>query len=379
MKKISNILIFASVPALLLSLFIISYSCKKETPISEPAYQPTPYTFQIPTYFPTKLNIPSFNPMTVEGVELGRTLFYDGRFGGRNNTDSLISCSTCHQQSHAFESGNHPAGITGVPTAHVMLPLFNLVWNSNGYTWGGAVYPGNPNASLRTLEDIVPIVIELQSEMNSDTNRSRNLIASIAGYRPLFKKAFGTEDVTFKRMSYAIAQFIRSIVSSNSKFDMYLRGEAQLDASERSGYVLFTTEIADCFHCHGGEGNPLFTTNLFYNNAKDTVFTDLSDHYSITGNPMDIGAFRAPTLRNIELRPPYMHDGRYATLEAVINFYSDSLKWSPSASPLMTKLPYGGAHLIPQQKADLKAFLLTLTDWSLTTNPAYGPPASLPQ
>jgi len=382
MKRFINIFISISALSLVLGLLIEFQSCKKETPLPQPqttAFHPTPYTITIPKYFPTELNIPANNPMTVEGIALGRTLFYDGRFGGRSNPDSLISCSSCHLQAHGFQANFHPRGITGISTAHIMLPLVNLVWNFNGYTWVGTVYPGNPNTSLRNLEDIVPIVITLPYEMATDTNRSRNMIASIAGYKPLFKAAFGTEDVTFKRMSFAIAQFIRSIVSANSKFDMYLVGAVQLSASERDGYVMFVTETADCFHCHGGGGDPLFTTNLFYNNAKDTVFTDADDHYSVTGNPMDIGAYRAPTLRNIELHPPYMHDGRYASLDAVINFYSDSLKKSPSVSPLMTKLNYGGAHLLPQQKADLKAFLLTLTDWSLTTNPAYGPPANLPQ
>jgi cytochrome c peroxidase len=217
-------------------------------------------------------------------------------------------------------------------------------------------------------------------EMYSDTNRARNLIASIPGYPPLFKKAFGTEEVTFDRMARAVAQFIRSIVSSESKFDKYLRGEVQLNASELNGYVLFVTEEgADCFHCHGGGGNPLFTTNLFYNNGKDTVFTDTRDRYAFTGDPMDIGAYKAPTLRNIELTGPYMHDGRYATLDQVINFYSDSVVWSPSISPLMHKVSDGGAKLLPQEKADLKAFLLTLTDQTLLTNPNYAPPPSFPE
>jgi cytochrome c peroxidase len=260
------------------------------------------------------------------------------------------------------------------------MPLFNLVWNPNGYLWNGSISDINTNASKRRLEDLVWMGVYAPHEMFSDSNRSRNLIASIQGYKPLFKAAFGTEDVTFKRMSFAIGQFIRSIVSADSKFDKYLRGEVQLSSSELNGYVLFVTELgADCFHCHGGEGNPLFTNNLYFNNAKDTVFTDTRDRYAMTGDPMDIGAYRAPTLRNIELTGPYMHDGRYTTLDAVINFYSDSLKWSPSVSPLMHKVAFGGAHLLPQQKADLKAFLLTLTDWSLTRNPAYGPPASFPQ
>jgi cytochrome c peroxidase len=368
-------------------------SCKKDTPLPDPepdngVYQPTPYQITIPPYFPTILNIPDDNPMTVEGIELGRILFYDGRLGGRSDPDSLICCSTCHVQENAFECGidnpNYPGGfphgVTGIPTPHVMLPLFNVVWNSNGYLWNGSIWSGNPNTAKRKLEDLCWMGVYAPHEMHSDSNRSKALIGSIAGYKPLFKKAFGTEDITFDRISRSISQFIRSIVSADSKFDKYLRGEVQLDNSELNGYVLFVTEQgADCFHCHGGGGNPLFTTNLFYNNAKDTVFTDTRDRYAVTGDMMDIGAYRAPTLRNIELTGPYMHDGRYATLDAVINFYSDSLKWSPSVSPLMHKLNFGGAHLLPQQKADLKAFLLTLTDYSLISNPAYACPSSFPE
>ncbi len=374
-----------------LILLAFASGCKRDEPLPEPTdnvYNPTPYTIPIPAYFPTELNIPDDNPMTVEGIELGRYLFYDGRFGGRSHPDSLMSCGSCHVQENAFECGTanptYPGGfthgITGIPTPHVMLPLFNVVWNPNGYLWNGSIYAANPNAAKRRLEDLCWMGVVAPHEMKSDTNKSKALIASIPGYAPLFKKAFGTEEVTFDRMSRAVAQFIRSITSSNSKYDRYLRGEVQLTSSELNGFVLFVTESgADCFHCHGGDGNPLFTTNLFYNNAKDTSFSDVRDHYAVTGDPMDIGAYRAPTLRNIELTGPYMHDGRFATLDQVIDFYSSGLKWSPSVSSLMHKVGDGGAQLLPSQKADLKAFLLTLTDYTLTTNPDYAPPASFPQ
>ncbi len=380
-----SFLLLFSLAALLMT------GCTKETPLpdeGEEVYQPTPYQIPIPAFFPTQLNIPSDNPMTVEGIELGRILFYDGRFGGRAHPDSFMSCGTCHVQQFAFECGtinpNFPGGfthgITGLPTPHVMLPLFNIAWNPQGYLWNGLISPANPVASKRRLEDLCWMGVHAPHEMYSDTNRSRDLIASIPGYRPYFKRAFGTEEVTFERMAKAIGQFIRSIVSADSKFDRYLRGEVQLSSSELNGFVLFITEEgADCFHCHGGDGNPLFTTNLFYNNGKDSIFNDNRDRYGVTGDPMDIGAYKAPTLRNIELTGPYMHDGRYATLDQVINFYSDSLVLSPYVHPLMHKIGEGGARLLPQEKADLKAFLLTLTDHSLLSNPAYAPPASFPQ
>ncbi|MEI6122863.1 MAG: cytochrome c peroxidase [Bacteroidota bacterium] len=375
---------------LILILFLIS--CNKETPLNETyiaattEYNPTPYQIIAPWYFPTQMNIPADNQLTVDGVFLGRTLFYDKRMSGRQAADSQMCCATCHLQQYAFEcgidgpyTGGHPVGIGGVATPHVMLPLFNLVWQNNGYLWNGIISPDNPDAAKRRLEDLVWLGVVAPHEMYSDTNKARTAIQNIAGYTPLFKKVFNTENITFELMAKAIAQFVRSIVSCNSKFDRYLLGETSLSPSEANGFVLFVTEQgADCFHCHGGGGNPLFSTYLFYNNAKDTVFTDIRDRFAVTGDPMDHGAYKAPTLRNCELTGPYMHDGRFATLDEVINFYSEGLVYSPYVSPLMHKVNVGGAHLTLQQKADLKAFLLTLTDQYLITNPAYGPPASFP-
>ena len=329
--------------------------------------------------------------MTVEGIELGRYLFYDGRMSGRTHPDSLMSCATCHIQANSFECGiNHPEyiggfthGITGKPTPHVMLPMINLVWNSYGYLWNGFVSKDNPNPNYRNIEALVWMGIVAEHEMNSDTNLAKETIQNIPGYPELFKKAFGSETVTVKNMSKAIAQFIRTLISANSKFDKYMRGEVQLTQSELSGFVLFTTEEgADCFHCHGGFGNPMFTTNLFYNNGKDSLFTgqfeDLRDRYHVTGDPMDLGAYKATTLRNIELTGPYMHDGRFATLDDVINFYSHDLVWSPYVNPLMHHINNQGVQLTPQEKADLKAFIQTLRDDEFLTNPDFGPPDKFP-
>jgi cytochrome c peroxidase len=363
-------------------LIFILFSCKKsEDTVTPPV--PTPYVIEIPKYFPTKLNIPEDNPMTVEGIELGRRLFYDGRISGRTDPDSMMCCATCHMQSRSFEcgldhpkfTGGHPFGVTGILTPHYMMPLINLVWNSSGYLWNGAIRPGNPNVSKQFLEDLVWMAIVAPHEMNSDTSASTALIQQIHGYPEMFRKAFGSSTVTVKNMGRAIAQFIRTLISSDSKFDLYLRGEVDLTQSERNGYVLFMTEQgADCFHCHGGGGNPLFTTSLFYNNGKDTVFTDTRDRYSVTGNPADIGAYKAPTLRNLIFTAPYMHDGRFSTLDEVIDFYSSGVKNSPYIHPLMHWVVTGGVRLTPAEKTDLKAFLLTLTDSSFITNHKFGPP-----
>lgn len=353
----------------------------------DPVYDPTPFNLAVPKYFPTKLNIPADNPLTIEGIELGRYLFYDGRLSGRTDPDSLMSCGTCHLQSRSFEcgidhtkfSGGQTFGIKGFQTPHYMLPLINLVWNESGYMWNGGVNPNSANINKRNIEDFVRMGVTAQHEMGGDTTRTRNLIQSIQGYPELFEKAFGSKMVTFKNVSRAIAQFVRTLVSSNSKFDRYMRGEEQLTDSELNGYVLFMTEDGgDCFHCHGGEGNPLFTTNLFYNNGKDTVFNDSFDRYSITGDEQDKGAYKATTLRNIELTGPYMHDGRFKTLGEVIDFYSESVLWSPYVHPLMHHVNEGGVQLTPSEKKDLIAFIRTLRDEEFLTNPAYSKPAKFP-
>jgi cytochrome c peroxidase len=365
---------------------MLSFSCKKETTPEEP-YKPMPYTITIPKYFPTVLNIPADNPMTVEGIALGRYLFYDGRLSGRTEIDSLMSCATCHLQSHSFEcgvnhpgfTGGHPHGLTGIPTPNSMMPLINLVWAPHGYLWNGKVSPVNPSPDMRNLEDFTWMAIRAPHEMHGDTSRVAALFQSLPGYPGLFKKAFGSDQVTVKNMGRAIAQFVRTLISANSKFDRFLRGETQLTVSERNGYVLFMTEEGgDCFHCHGGDGNPMFTTNLFYNNGMDSVFTGNNDRYAITGSDADIGAYKAPTLRNLAFTAPYMHDGRFKTLDEVLAFYNTGLIWSPYINPLMHHVETNGIRLTPSELNDLKSFLLTLTDSSFVTNPDYFRPAIFP-
>ena len=218
---------------------------------------PTPYRFPV-SYAPDYMNIPTDNPMTEEGVELGRYLFYDGRLAGRTDADSLMSCATCHKQSHSFECGiEHPKfkggktfGLTGIPTPHYMMPLINLVWINEGYMWNGFV--NNNNTQLggkygvseaedfhcRNIESFVWMMIVSPHEGNGSIEKSLALIRQDSLYPPLFKKAFGTEDVTIDRVGKAVAQFVRSLVSFNSKFDQFMRGECQLTESERRGFFL---------------------------------------------------------------------------------------------------------------------------------------------
>jgi cytochrome c peroxidase len=385
MKASKYILLFVA------SIFILYLSCRKDTITPPPptnTNKPTPYNIVIPKFFPTTLNIPADNPMTIEGIRLGRYLYYDGRICGKK--DTLMSCSTCHQQEHAFMNGiGYAHGTTGVKTSHKMLPHVNLVFNSSGYLWTGEVTPSNPfyhtpGTYGGNIEDVVWIAMTDIPEFASDTIRSKEAIQAISMYPPMFKAAFGSNVVTFRNIAKAIAQFVRTLISSNSKFDRYMRGEENLSNSELNGLAYFQGETADCYHCHLLPA--LFTTNNFYNNAKDSVFyypdhanfTDPYDRYSYTHNTSDVGAYKASTLRNIAYTAPYMHDGRFATLDDVINFYSSGLVMSPYVSPLMYHLNTGGAQMNLSQKTDLKNFLLSLSDSSFVTNPAFSKPTDLP-
>lgn len=382
---------FLLVIALLLNFIAITaiVSCVTKKKITA---QTTPYQFNIP-YKLDSLNIPADNPMTVEGVELGRYLFYDGRLSGRVNKDSLMSCASCHKQSRAFECGiDNPIykggktfGITGIMTPHTTMPLMNLAWIHEGYMWNGFVSEENnqhrkyhsiktKDLNYKNIESFVWMMIVAPHECNGSIERTISTIQNIPMYAPLFEKAFGTEEVTLERISKAIAQFVRSLVSFNSKFDQFMRGEVQLSDAEQRGFLLFSTEKADCFHCHGSPALPLWTTNLYMNNAKDIDFTDKNDRFAVTGDSLDKGKYRVPSLRNIAYTAPYMHDGRFATLDDVLDFYNSKLKRSPYVDPLMINVNHGGMFLSKSELDDLKAFLLTLSDTSFVTNPAYSNP-----
>ena len=390
----------------LMSLVVMfTVGCKGDDP--DPVWHATPYVFDIPVGFPTNLNIPSDNPMTVEGIALGRHLFYDGRLSGRTHPDSLMTCATCHRQSRAFDLGvDHPVyndpdgrpwGLTGHKTPHTVLSLVNLVWNHQGYMWNGVVSKDNtmlgspahdvpplPEYHWNNIESVVWLAIVDPHEIVGHPDRTVALLSTVTDpdYPAMFEQAFGTPEITYDRISKAIGQFIRTIVSSNSTAHKAWRGEANFTDAERMGWMLFMTEEgADCFHCHGGDGSPLMTTHLFYNNAKDTCFVGVCanprDRYSVTKNDRDRGAFKAPTLINVEHTGPYMHDGRFRTLDEVIQFYNSGLKYSEYAHPLMHKLfpPYSnGMNLNPVQLQQLKAFLLSLTDNELLTDPKYSNP-----
>lgn len=341
---------------LIIAVLLIT-GCKKDNP-PDTDYSPTPYTLVIPQGFP-EMPIPDYNPMTEEGVALGRKLYYDPilSMNGR-------SCSSCHFQEFSFS-----VPIIG-PTGNNVMPHLNLGWKSN-YLWFG----GEHQLDHIPLADLVEGNVFLNA--NNDTMLAR--LSNHPYYPELFEKAFGIDIAAVSMqdrhhyISYALAQFLRTLISANSRFDQYTRHEIQLTPSEINGYIIFNTEKGDCFHCHG---SILFSDNEPRNNGNDSIFTGNNQgRFIVTNDSNDMGKFISPTLRNIQLTAPYMHDGRFATLEEVVEFYNSGVKRSPTVDPIMTKpgKEYG-LQLTQQEKDDLVAFLKTLTDTSFITNSAFAKP-----
>tara|TARA_Y100001968_G_C19406170_1_gene743753 strand:+ start:669 stop:1739 length:1071 start_codon:yes stop_codon:yes gene_type:complete len=307
-------------------------------------FETTPYVIETPYGFPDMI-IPSDNPMTVEGVELGKKLFKDPILSA-NNT---LACINCHLPSSSFSDPNQfSTGVNGTLGDRHASALINVGWN-NSFNWDGS-------ASSLEEQAFEPVTNPL--EMHNSWKNVENTLNQHPEYLQLFKQAFNIDYIDSLHVVKAIAQFERSLISTNSKFDKYLRGEIALTASELNGYAIFNSEKGDCFHCHGTQ---MFMDNQFHNNGLDIEpFLDLGLG-SVTGNPSDNGKFKTPTLRNIELTAPYMHDGRFANLEEVIEHYDNGGHYSSTVDPLMKKLGVG-LLLTNQEKEDLISFLLTLTD-----------------
>lgn len=342
---------------LYLALFFLNCSDK------DSGYQPTAQPLEIPQLFSDNIIapvIPTNNPQTAEGIALGKKLFFDRIL----SADGTQSCASCHAPQNAF-TDNTPTsdGIDGIFGNRNSMPLFNLAWNySERFTWDGK------ELSLeRQAEEPVQNPIEMHSNWDNVVTR----LQDHPEYPELFDLAFKTSTITKALTTKAIAQFERTLISANSKFDRYSLGQATLTPQELNGLDIFLREDkGDCFHCHGNPNNPLWTDNDFHNNGLDTTFSDLGLG-GVTGDPGDNGKFRTPSLRNLAYTSPYMHDGRFATLEEVIDHYSEGLKDSPTVDPLMKKVDEGGVQLTTQEKADLKAFLLSLSDPSFINNPEF--------
>lgn len=352
---------FILLSALVLATGLIP-SCKKDPFIG--VHEPTPYNLQIPPGFPQMI-IPEDNPMTVEGVALGRKLFYEEKLSG-NNTQS---CASCHFQQNAFSDPNTVStGITGAQGTRNAMALINLGWE-HFFFWDGRA---------ATLESQIFDPVRNPVEMNDNWPNVERKLRMDEEYRELFHRAFGTPGIDSVRVTKAIAQFLRTLISGNSKFDRVQRGLESFTPSEANGFDLFMRDKdenngisgADCFHCHGPI---LMAEQLLANNGLDASFTD-PGLGGVSGNANDLGKFKAPTLRNIALTAPYMHDGRFNTLDEVIEHYSSGLQLSPTIDPLMKFAADGGVGLNPQEKIDVKNFLLTLTDWDFINNPAFSDP-----
>jgi cytochrome c peroxidase len=346
---------------LLIAIFIVFiHACKKddETPSS---IATTPFLLAVPNGFPPPI-IPAGNPLTIEGVELGRNLFYDPILSSNG-----LSCSSCHNAAAAYSV---PFYVAPNGDSISVLPIMNLAFNPN-FTWSGFF----PTTELVCMGDFEPPFFNT----NMDTLVAR--LESSAKYKNMFYRAFAKNDflsmpdLALKtKIVSAIGQFIRTFVSANSKYDRYVNHTENLSATELNGMAIFFTEQGDCFHCHGGS---LMTSNAITNIGLDSLPAGQNRGlYNFTGNPLDDGRFSIPSLRNVALSAPYMHDGRFKTLEQVIEFYNSGVHQnSPNIDPIMTKAAKQfGLQLTTYEKQCLVDFLKALTDTAFLSNPNYQKP-----
>lgn len=329
------------------------------------SHDPTPHVFPEMYFFP-EMPQSGENPVTQEGVELGRYLFYDPIL----SSDYSVSCATCHEQSFAFaDNDQFSFGIDGQLTARNSMPLFNLAWNE-AFFWDGRA---------KTIEEQVFFPVRDHKEMNLSWTEAEKRIRKSRFYRKKFKEAFGSSTIDSVLIAKAIAQFERSLISSNSKYDQALRGEAYLSKDEYDGFVLMNDQsMANCLHCHPTDANALATTGKFSNNGLQnaTSPSDYSDkgRFDHTRQDKDVGLFKIPSLRNVAVTAPYMHDGRFKTLEEVLDFYSEGVNKSYNVDPKMTTAHVGGVQLTAEEKRKIICFLNALTDSTFLTNPQYANP-----
>jgi cytochrome c peroxidase len=347
------------------------------------------WSWALPQGFPQP-RVPADNPMSRGKVAIGHRLFYDTRLSG-NQTQS---CSSCHLPELGFTDGKTtPVGSTGDPLPRNSQSIVNSAYHST-LTWA--------NPALRTLERqmLVPLFSTNPVELGiNDRNKGKVLgrIKRDKWYARLFPKVFRTakRPVNWRNIIRSIAAFQRSIISATSKFDRYLRGRAELSSSERRGMNLFMGEQAECHHCHGsfifndqttylgspGERPRFHNTGLYNLGGTGAYPAPNRGAFEITSRPRDMGAFRAPSLRNVARTAPYMHDGSVATLEEVIDIYAaggrniaegpyaGDGRRNPHKDPLIT-----GILLSERDKEDLLAFLLALTEKDLSKDPRFANP-----
>ena len=314
----------------------------------------TPFRFKMSGLFPRPA-LPLDNPLTEEGVALGERLFEEPRLSGNDRQ----SCAGCHQRSAGFADAGRPvsAGTNGRNGTRNAMALVNLAWSSV-FFWDGRA------ASLR--EQVLQ-PIENPGEMNGNLPAALEKLKA-AGYGDAFNRAFGKGEITADRVARALEQYLLVQVSYGSRFDAAMNGTARFTGEEQRGFELFNTERdprrgqfgADCFHCHGGA---LFTDFQFHNNGLAAANGSADAGRSvITGRSADAFKFKTPSLRNVEVTGPYMHDGRFQTLEEVVAHYSSGVKGGATLDPNLARHPEGGLQLSADDQRALVAFLKTLTD-----------------
>jgi len=357
----------------LLSVICIFIACEDDAPMQIDKdcfqYTQTPYEIISPPGFPP-MPIPEDNPMTEEGIRLGRMLFWDPIL----SSDSTLACAGCHAPNAAF-SENLPVsvGTEGIAGTRNSMPLFNLGWLPE-FTWDGRAL---------SLEEQILEPVPNPIEMNLEWEIAAERLNTHPDYPDLFNRAFNIcEDIDSTYVSKAIAQFLRTMISAGSKYDqaVYGDGSVQLTDEELNGFDIFQSDTDDDGHCQHCHGSILFSTidDYFRNNGLEDII-DISQYDDpglggVTGNTEDIGKFKAATLRNIELTAPYMHDGRFATLDETIDHYISGGHQPPNVDIIMQTDFTGGLTFGQAGKEDLIAFLKTLTDWEFVNDTSFQSP-----
>jgi cytochrome c peroxidase len=352
-------------------VLVLLWACKKEV---EENYTTIPYaTPYISNFRPFPENIA--NPLTEEGVSLGHKLFFDPIL----SRDNTLACAGCHNPEHGFSDPRRVSlGVGGTPGIRQAMPIINMAWHTR-FFWDGRDSTLQ-NQAIRPVQDSI--------EMHLPWEQALVRLNSNSMYKNLFKNAFNVQTITQSEVLKALEQYEKALIVYNSPFDKYQRKEASLSESALRGMQIFNTEKGDCFHCHTTQPSETFVvpTKVFANNGLDEYENaeDFPDKGlgATTGILTDYGKFKIPSLRNLTFTAPYMHDGRFATLDDVIDNYDLGPKQSPSLEPVMLAdankrvLLYGryGLGLTAQDKEDLKAFLRSLTDSSVLTNPLFQRP-----
>ena len=327
-------------------------SCKKNDLKSSSSS--TPLSLEVPDGFPQPQDIFKDNPITKEGFELGRKLFYDGRLSRNGN----FPCASCHQQFAAFATFDHPFshGVDDQFTTRNAPGLFNMAWHKELH-WDGGI-------NHIEVQPLAPITAS--NEMGETVNSVINKLNQDAKYKTMFSKAFGDESITSQKMLKALAQFMGMMVSAQSKYDKVKAGKSTFTEAEQNGYTVFKNKCASC------HTEPLFT-DLSYRNTGLTVNPYLNDYgrMRITRNSNDSLHFKVPSLRNVFVTFPYGHDGRFYSVGAVIDHYRSQVVNAPGTDPLVrNKIPISDL-----EKYELQQFLRTLTDSAFLNNKNFAQPA----